>query len=718
MTGGLQGLIQRANRSSEPLASGPARVIRPHILSSLLVLTFVPATHAAAERHSVADLIRLAGFGDGPVSALGPGLDVAAGTLGAKALGERGCDESGLVYRELVHARVNLSIASEGARRLDLILRAVNQAREISVSLDGEQLGTGMLNGSWQRLSFRIQPLSPGPHQLTFTMTPTGESLEDPLGEGVLALLNSIRLSSAILPPEGSITERFKGSDVLWLEAGEVLRIPLPPIPEHALHTSGLRVIGPHKDLAAQVSFETPEGALNTKLLIPAALTLPWNLALASAGDRSAKYLRITAKGTSTGAIGLVQPKLTLPRSEDPATMSPSERLVLVVIPGLRSDDAAEALRRLKGFGSTELWSTSASNASSLASLLTGRYPDAHGVVARGDTLPPGLQTLASAIKASGRHTLLRSGHLAQSRDKALWAGYDDVHFADSGAFKHTAEGVLGALASAMASSKGGPIFATAILGDVLPPYLPRQDAWRAHWDAKGKPPWNPREGRKELQAQRASKRAPSEQDLAFWRALRRGKIDEVFSALSAFSAALQAPEKTRVVIVGLGGPAGALATQRPDLDALSVPLMLNEPESTSWSARATDLSDLHAMLAALGGAQTHTSPGTRLDAWQSQTWADLAYGTIADRWEVALSAEGALVLDRQSGGARLMTRARPGAPWVERPSGAPPSSLEDILLERRLKARLCAGKMWTRAHYSPATSAERLGASGGLCGR
>ena len=695
------------------------RVIQTHLLSCLFFFALAPHATASSAHAPVADLMRLSGYAEGPISAVGPGLDVAAGAVGAKALGDRGCDSQGMPYRELVHARVNLEIASVGARRLDLIIRSVNQAREIALTLDGEPLGSSELDGSWQRISFRTQALSAGPHKLAFTMTPTGSALSDPHGEDVLALLHSVRLSSTITPPSGDPVATFKGADTLWLEAGETIRIPAPPLPDHALRTAGTHARGVYEDLSVQVAFQTLEGAIDSRLVMPAGLSLPWNLSLGASGDRTARYLRISALGTSTGAVGLIRPELTRPLPRPLADGAQStERLIVIAIPGLRSDDARDAISSMKEWASADVWSSADATGPALASLFTGRYAEAHGLIARGDTLSPELKTLASISAAAGRKTILRGGHLAQATDKALWSGYSDAQFADSKAFKHTAEGVLGALSVALNANGDSPVFASAVLGDVLPPYLPRAEAWRAHWPKDKSLPWNPREGRTEVQRQRSAKKGPSPKEQAFWRALRRGKIDEVFTALKTFVAGLKGPTSTRVVVIGLGGPSGAFAAGPPALESLRAPILVNDLSREVVPNAASDLSDVHATLANWAGAANNPTPGQRFDRPSHAPWHDLAFATIADRWEVAVDSERALLLDRQGGTTQVLTPSSDGSNWVRQEDTGPTALLETTLHARRLRAKRCAGTQWSRADYSPAAAPGRPSGAGELCER
>ena len=686
------------------------------MVGALLIPT--RAVNAADPYQAVSDLGRLAGYAEGPVRAEGPGLDVAAGPLGAKALGERGCDPQSMTYREIVHPRVNLSIASQGAKRIDLIIRSVNQAREVSVTLDGEVLGTATMDGTWQRLSFRTQPLSKGAHVLSFTMSPTGQTLEGNSPKGVLAHLHSIRLSTRLEPPAGGVVETFNGVDTLWLEAGEALRIPMPAIPGHALKSAGTMVRGSHAALRAHVAFETREGAIDTKLSIPAALTLPWNLALASAGDRSAKFLRLEVQGDDTGALGLVRPQLTRPSKPTEPAMSAAERLVLVIVPGLRSEDLAT--QKSPPWSRADIWSSADSSGAALASLLTGRYPKGHGLIKRGDTINAKLETLATTFKGAGRLTLLRAGHSPHAQNKALWAGYDDSLFASDADFTHTAEGVLKALASALKSAPQTPLFATALLGDLMPPYLPRADAWRAHWPEPKAALWDPLKGRKELQRLRSSSKEPSEKENAYWRALRRGKVDETMAALDAFAESLGTSPGTRVLVVGLAGESLAPLQTLPPIGLIQAPLLLMGDQVAHLPKGPSDLSDVHATLSALGGITKSDTPGARFDIHEAALWSDLAYASVGDRWEYAIGPERILVRDRQGGAHHHFSRNAnaEGVTWTRLTQAGGEESPSDILMKHRLQARECAGDSWTRSIYSIAHINERTSPLGGLCGQ
>jgi hypothetical protein len=681
------------------------RSLRTDLLSCLiltLTATWMAPASAATPRTAVADIIRLSGYGEGPISAVGPGLDVAAGLVGAKALGDRGQDADAMRYRELIHARVNLAVASTGARRIDLVIRAVNQAKEVTVNLDGESIGVEQLNGSWQRISFRVQALRSGPHALSLTISPTGKQLPGEAPANALALLHSIRLSTALTAPAGKVIDTFAGDQTLWLEAGEVLRIPTPALPSHALRTAGTLTRGAHDDLRTEVAFETLEGAIETKLSMPAGLTLPWNLHLGDAGERSAKYLRISVSGQSDGAVGLLRPVLTLPTPDTAPLMSTAERLILLVIPGLRSDDASRALGALTNLAVGDIWSASSQSGPALASLLTGHYVDSHGLSKRSDKVSAHMTTLATAMKASGRHTVLRAGYVTHASDETLWSGYDDAAFSTSGDFKHTAEAVLDATLAAVRGAAKGPLFATAVLGDITAPYLPRGDAWSAHWPSEKRAPWDARDGRKQLQRQRASGKTPSRETLNYWQALRRGKVDEVATALTAFLNALDALPDTRVMIVGLAGDGPFPGSGAPDLSTIRAPIALYTTQGARLPADATDLADVHTTLRALAGTPRADAPGHRYDAIEASPWADVAFANVRDQWDLAFSGKHALMRDRVKGTVLWMEadpEASDGSGWRPRTAASP---ITDTLLRRRLSARQCAGPRWSRAQYCP----------------
>ncbi|MGB0589972.1 MAG: hypothetical protein ACPGU1_09870 [Myxococcota bacterium] len=687
------------------------RSVRTDLLSCL-ILTLTAAwaapTASATSRTAVADVTRLSGYGEGPITAVGPGLDVAAGLVGASALGDRGSDADKMNYRELIHARVTLKVASTGARRIDLIIKTVNQAREVTVSLDGAVLGVERLDGTWQRLSFRTQPLNAGPHTLSLTMSPTGQALSGDASPKALAHLHSVRLSTVITPPSSPVTETFAGGDALWLEAGEVLRIPTPALPSHALRTAGTLTRGAHDDLRAVVAFETLEGAIATKLSLPAALALPWNLHLADSGERTPKYLRIGVSGASGGAIGLVQPELTLPTPEIAARMGSTERLILIAIPGLRSEDAADALEKLPNLAVSHTWSTSPRRGPALASLLTGHYADSHGLIKRSDQTATRVTTLATAMKAAGRQTVLRAGHVPHAKDAHLWSGYQDSAFSNDGDFKHTAEAVLNATLTAVSTAAPGPIFATAVLGDIAAPYLPRGDAWTAHWPSNKRTPWDARDGRKQLERQRTSGKAPRQDKMDYWHALRRGKVDEVVAALAAFLKQVDTLTDTRVVIVGLAGEGPFPASGPPTLTTLKAPIALYTAEGAQLPTDATDLTDVHATLLALGGARADAAPGHRYDVVESSAWSDIAFASVGSQWDLALTEKLAVLKDRVTGKV-LWLEHGPGVDkerrWLPRAGSA---FITDTLLRRRMSARQCAGPRWQRSLYSPAVVAGR----------
>jgi len=692
-------------------------------------------------REVAADFIRLAGYGTGPILAAGPGLDVAAGRAGAHALGQAGCDDQRMTYRELTHPRVSLDVDSEGARRLDLILRSVNEAREVTFTLDGDPIGTAFLTGKWQRVSLRIQALTPGAHRLSLTMSPTGTRLSGDLASEVLALLHSVRLSTRVQTPGGDPVDTFAGDGALWLEPGETLRVPAIGLADHALQTAGLLVRGDPATLSINAAIETADGAIAPLLSTSAALDLPWNLALDPGGSLAPGIIRVAVAGEHEGAVALRHPLLTLPATPRSDVDADPEvpRLVLVVIPGLRSDEGAAGLGQLPGVQVRHVWSTAEASAPALGSLLTGHYAEAHGLIKRSDSLASNVTTLARAALRAGHQTILRAGRVPHARDKRLWAGHGDAKFAASGEFSHTAEHVLKATLEALEGAGPGPVFATVALGDVRAPYLPRADAWTAHWQSepgsgpKGgsrTAPWDALDGRKELQRQRASGKTPTEVQRAYWRALRRGKVDEVLAALGPFLAATKdLPDgPIRVAIVGLAGHDPLADGTLPDLRSLVAPLALDAGLAAVSASGPADLTDVHATLRVLAGLPLGSGPGHRLDAMEGSRWTDAAHATIANRWDVMVTPAVSLLSDRMAdavswlvseGASPASSSPLPSSSWTAREAATGgPALIENTLLLRRFTARGGAGARWTRAAYGVAAAPDRPAGTGGLCGR
>ncbi|MDP6946491.1 MAG: hypothetical protein QF464_20245, partial [Myxococcota bacterium] len=346
---------------------------------------------------------------------------------------------------------------------------------------------------------------------------------------------------------------------------------------------------------------------------------------------------------------------------------------MLIAIPGLRSDDAEGAMRRLGGGHVGRTWSTSATAATALASLLTGRYAEAHGLVKRSDQLASNVRTLARDLATAGRKTILRAGRAPHTGDKNLWAGYSDAGFATTGGFRPTAEHVLQATVDALTAAGDVPLFATVVLGDIIPPYLPRADAWRAHWPEDARPPWSALNGRQELQRQRSRNKPLTDEEHAYWRALRRGKVDEVLGALTPFLDAVAAlpGQRTRVVIVGLGGvdPLEAPATS-PDLRALQAPVVITGASPALLPTSPTDLTDLHATLRAMSGLPPSSAPGHRFDVTEGPRWTDAAYAVSSHRWDVMVTPKATLLGDRTTGSVSWVVPPADGAPtgaWTPR---------------------------------------------------
>ena len=174
--------------------------------------------------------------------------------------------------------------------------------------------------------------------------------------------------------------------------------------------------------------------------------------------------------------------------------------------------------------------------------------------------------------------------------------------------------------------------------------------------------------------------------------------MDEVAAALSGFLKGLGKDPNTRVVIVGLAGSGPFPGDEAPALTSMRAPIAVSGGASAQSPSDATDLTDVHATLRALGGASAEDAKGYRYDALETSPWSNLAFASVGDQWDIALSEGLALVTNRVTGGQTWLKEkvsASGASEWLPRTETSP---ITDLLFERRRKARQCAGERWSRA--------------------
>ena len=680
-----------------------------------------PARAALPGRAESVDVLRLLALGTTPIEVAGPAGYASAGGADGHAYGPPACDGD-YSYRRVMAARAGVTLdLAEGDRWLDLVIRPVHEEREIALWLGDRLLSTARIKVGWQRVRIPLIDTPPGRHRFELRTSPTGVSLmsEANISPRVLALLHAVVVSSATRGPESTLAGPLFEADVAWLEAGTSIRVPIAPEAGQALQTGGLRTRGDTDDLRLVVERETLEGAVQPLLDWPAALELPWNLALHPESAREPVWLTLRVVGEAGGAIGLVAPQLTVPAAATAGATVDSGaagRTVVIAVAGLRSDDTDAVGIELAGATRlTNVWSTSPTPRAALASLLTGQYPEVHGVVGRKDRLSSGRMGIGWAATRAGRKAVVRLGNLAVASDDKLWDGWADVKRATPQTYRGIAADVLSATADAIAATADEPVLAVAVLTDPTPPLMPRAGgAWQRFWpESAGKPPWKAGETRARLAALAAKGRVLSDKDRRWIRALRRGKVDETLRAISEFLDVLaKAPGAipTRVVIVGLGGSDPDRLTGL-DPDAVQVPVWtVGVALDAAATTRTSDLTDVAALIADVSGVPGVPGlQGAGATRPLASAWGDAAFASHGRRWDLAATDELVVLSDRSNGEVSTLVRGTAGQ-WLPVGDVSPALGLRLSVLKRGLGAWRAAGAYWRQGDFAPGAHSGGVG--------
>ncbi len=684
----------------------------------LIALATPAAAHAALPgRAASVDVLRLSAYGHGLVDAAGPGMAVAMGADGASAFGATGCDADGFSYRTIIDPRAGLDlVVPESAVRLDIIIRPAHGLRELQVAIGGHSFADAPLHQGWQRVSLPLEATDRGERRVRLTLTgvttPFTES--DTLGPEVRGLLHGLRFSTQADPPEGaSPGPRFSGDGTLWLESGEFISIPVALAPDQAFETSTIATRGDASELVLRIETINEQGAAGVAAELPAALALPYNVDLSRAGLRTPAVLRIRVLGSGSGSVGLVHPMLTVASraAATPPSAARPDRLIVVAVRGLRAGDATAELP-----GTTRIsgaFATSPEVRSALASLMTGLYAQAHGVVGLQDRLEGGSPLLAKLAHVAGWHTALRLGAVPIPLADPMFSGFDDSQAGGPKTFPQHAEGVLDALYAVASRPSDQPLLAVAILGDGGAPWLPRGESWKKHW-TRGATPWEPADGRRAVESfGDGSALDPTQR--AFIEALRRGKADEVVEALAQFTEKVRALEgSTALVIVGLGG--GQLDKEEPFTpDMVAVPMwVMGGGLDVATPGGSFDLTDVATTLLSVAALPVPPLlPGLDIRQQTATSAPKPAFASTATRTYLAASGEFALVKNLRAPAGVLYRYD--GAHFVPAEDG-PGKAVLTSRLEQRLRGWIGAGAAWSVRDFSPAVPKGARSGYGSPC--
>ncbi len=686
-------------------------------LGFVILSTAIPESANAAlpGRVETVDLVRLAQHDRGWVDGGGPSLNVASGAAGDFGFGAPVCDGSRFTARPIVHPRSGLTVrVPRFAQNLEVMIRSTFGSRELSLSLNGASLGEAKLTSSWQRVVLPLKGVEPGDALLEIGLSTT----TDELGEApavppeARALIHRVTFDTRINArrESGPLDAPRVASDVIWLEPGQSILMPAPLQPAQALETSGVITLGESKGLRVHVDLVSAYGAVQKVASMPAALDLPWNLDLSRGGERTPVWLQLRCTGDSSGAAGLLMPRLTRPLApgENPKAKADGAASTVVVIAamGLRFEDA-EASRgaRPAGVLHARAWSTSPNSRSSLTSLMTAVSPLTHGVVGLRDEIPASALGIGREVRLAGLQTILRTGFVPMTAGSPLWEGFGDALFADLRRLKPHANHVLDSTQEILTYQKS-PALTVAILGDTAPPYIPTSEAWKHHYGSQDEPPWPANESRKAVAEISAGTRPFDKKAERYLRALRRGKAEETLQHIRTFQEALRSKHKDALIlIVGLGG----VLPGDPDgftPEDVHVPLWVDAPDGWRIPSESTvDIMDVMATaVAALGVKPRAGIQGTDLRRELRSPWPTgaLATETRADSHDLAVWQDSVLLAPRgKIGEAQIFLPDGNG--W--RPEKKPPASRGPAVdaAGALLRGWLSARERWNPDDYEAA---------------
>jgi len=387
------------------------------------------------------------------------------------------------LWLEEADGRLDLPLATTGAKTLRLTARCkVSQKPQlpVEVSLNGRVLATLAVTPeeTEQTVEMPADAQVVGRNELRFQARPKGARPRRPL------MLTHIKIDPAG-PSNGAAPSLT--SQGLFLPSGTSLRYPLNAARPGLTLEVGLRP-GPSGGGRVRITFAREDG--EQKLAEVAANGEATTILPLPPGPLG--RLVLTSDGaTSIRALRLLVPKR--PSSPSPAAApSPSRpNLVLFVADAVRADFLSayghplptsprfDAFAR-EGWLFEDATAQSAWTRPSVASLLTGLGVDAHGIFGQGNTLVPGITTLAEALHAAGYATAAFVANDVVTPTLGYAQGFEAWK-----AFPRHPSAEVVAAAVAWMRERPGPFFVYIHTLGAHRPYLPPSEHWRPFQPAR-----------------------------------------------------------------------------------------------------------------------------------------------------------------------------------------------------------------------------------------
>ena len=682
----------------------------------LLVLLALPeiAGASAPGRVESAHLDRLRSLANGRIEAESASFDTAIGRIGSFGFGELGCDADGFAYRPIIHSKAVLKVnVPHGSRRLDLVVRATQGVRELKVVVDNAVWARTELQKGWQRISLPLGASNEGPLVVELALNQPGERFEDAeqFPPATLGLFHAL-ITKLTKHEEVSVApqaESLTSSQLGWLEAGEVIEIPIPVQKEQALESPGLRVRAGSSDLAVKVLLMSAQGAREEVAHMAAGLALPWNLDLSRRGEMVPYWLRFEVEG-SAGSLALVSPKLTTPGQWPEArTSNVGDRpVVLVALRNTGYGDAEGSRVPMPGTPLQAVHTTSTLEHEALQSLIGGRYPI--GRTKRDGKNKQRTPSLVRMARKNGRYATLVSAAFPRLEEAVGVADFDHVRLSGPSTFGQAAEQVLKEAESLLIELRNKKTFTTVLLRDAANPLSPQRDTWKRFYRG-GKPPWKPADTRKTLMAIKKKGRALTKNESSFLDALRKGAVQQALRAVRDFSIRLQNRRMNPiVVVVGLGATDWTPRPNAMTIENTRIPVWFEGlPLPAAAIDTTADLTDVATTLAGILGGGKSLMQGSDLRSVLPHTWSESAFVRDPFGDKLAVSKDVSLLVRSDRRPLRQSHRARQKDGtyrWEEAPENESQALLRESL-RRQISAHDGAGASW---HPSVHGATVRLG--------
>ena len=687
---------------------------RTFLLMTLLMLPDIAAA-AAPGRIESAHLDRLRHLANGRIEAESASFDAAIGRIGAFGFGDLGCDANGFAYRPIIHSKAVLKVnVPHGAQRLDLILRGTQGVRELKIVVNNAVWARTNLQQGWQRLSLPLSPSHEGLLVMEMGLSQPGERYTDPeeFNPGTLGLFHALvtklgRHEEFSVQPQ---TESITSSQFGWMEADEVLEIPIPVQRDQALESQGLRVKGSSAGLGLKVLLMSAQGAREDVAEMAADLALPWNLDLSRRGEMTPYWLRFEVTGQS-GSVALISPKLTTPGEwpQPQATKAGDRPVVIIAIRNTGGEDADATRIPMTGTPLRAMHTTSTLEHEALRSLITGHYPTGRTKLGK-DADKARVPSLVRMAKKNGRYTTLVSAAFPRLEKAVGVADFDHVRLSGPSTFGQAAHQVLEEAEKLLIDLRSKKTFTTIILRDAASPLSPQRDTWKRYYRG-GKPPWKPADTRKTLMAYRKKNRSLTARETSYVDALRKGAVQQSLRAVRDFSIRLQNRRMNPViVVVGLGANDWKPQPNAMTVQNTRIPVWVEGlPLPAAASDTTADLTDVATTLAGLLGGGKSLMQGSDLRSALPGTWSESAFVRDPFGDKLVVTNDSALLLasDRRPLKQSVRIRQKDGVMvW----QNAPEDPIQVMLREamrRRVSAHDGAAEAW---HPSSHGATVRLG--------